>query len=133
MGINSILRFKSINSRILILKLKAVAEQIQAPRRFVNSDAAGVWLIFSGARSCLMLVMLALISELGGEFFIPFVNFDQSVWFGLLDLILVSGQSPGCGMSVMQPIIFLIVGLSSLIHFFNSFKSRNLRAGELKR
>jgi predicted RND superfamily exporter protein len=107
------------------LEIKAVAGKIQAQGDFVNlmQQEFGV---FFGCSILLMLVMLALIFRTLWGVFIPFVILIVGVvWaFGL---ILYLGKALDV-MSVMQPTIFLIVGLSSLIHFFNHL-IKKLRAG----
>ncbi len=110
------------------LEIKAVAGKIQAQGDFVNLMQQEFGLFF-GCSILLMLVMLALIFRTWWGVFIPFVILIIGVvWaFGL---ILYLGKALDV-MSVMQPTIFLIVGLSSLIHFFNHL-IKKLRAGEPK-
>jgi len=107
------------------LEIKAVAGKIQAQGDFVNLMQQEFGLFF-GCSILLMLVMLALIFRTWWGVFIPFVILIIGVvWaFGL---ILYLGKALDV-MSVMQPTIFLIVGLSSLIHFFNHL-IKKLRAG----
>jgi predicted RND superfamily exporter protein len=110
------------------LEIKAVAGKIQAQGDFVNLMQREFGLFF-GCSILLMLVMLAFIFRTWWGVFIPFVILIIGVvWaFGL---ILYLGKALDV-MSVMQPTIFLIVGLSSLIHFFNHL-IKKLRTGEPK-
>ncbi len=110
------------------LEIKAVAGKIQAQGDFVNLMQREFGLFFGGS-ILLMLVMLALIFRTWWGVFIPFlILIFGVVWaFGL---ILHLGKALDV-MSVMQPTIFLIVGLSGLIHFFNHL-IKKLRAGVAK-
>jgi predicted RND superfamily exporter protein len=110
------------------LEIKAVAGKIQAQGDFVNLMQREFG-VFFGCSILLMLVMLALIFRTWWGVFIPFVILIIGVvWaFGL---ILYLGKALDV-MSVMQPTIFLIVGLSSLIHFFNHL-IKKLRTGVSK-
>jgi hypothetical protein len=107
------------------LEIKAVAGKIQAQGDFVTLMQREFGLFF-GCSILLMLVMLASIFRTWWGVFIPLVILVIGVvWaFGL---ILYLGKALDV-MSVMQPTIFLIVGLSSLIHFFNHL-IKKLRAG----
>lgn len=98
------------------LEIKAVAGKIQAQGDFVKLMQREFGMFF-GCAILLMLAMLALIFRTWWGVFIPFVILIIGVvWaFGL---ILFLGKALDL-MSVMQPTIFLIVGLSALIHFFN--------------
>lgn len=110
------------------LEIKAVAGKIQAQGDFVSLMQREFGLFF-GCSILLMLVMLALIFRTWWGVIIPFVILIIGVvWaFGL---ILYLGKALDV-MSVMQPTIFLIVGLSGLIHFFNHL-IKKLRAGVAK-
>lgn len=107
--INSIFKSASVTVR-------AVAGKIQAQGDFVNLMQREFGLFF-GFSIILMLLMLALIFRTWWGVVIPFLILIIGVaWaFGL---ILHLGKALDV-MSIMQPTIFLIVGLSSLVHFFN--------------
>lgn len=107
------------------LEIEAIAGKIQAQGDFVRLMQQEFGLFF-GCSILLMLVMLALIFRTWWGVFIPFVILIVGViWaFGL---IVFLGKSLDV-MSVMQPTIFLIVGLSALIHFFNHL-IKKLRVG----
>lgn len=98
------------------VEIKAVAGKIQAQGDFINLMQREFGLFF-GCSIVLMLVMLGLIFRTWWGVLIPFLILIVGVaWaFGL---ILHLGKALDL-MSVMQPTIFLIVGLSALIHFFN--------------
>lgn len=94
----------------------AVAGKIQTQRDFVSLMQQEFGL-FIGASLVLMLLVLFLIfRKLWGILIPVFVLVIGILWaFGL---ILLAGK-PLDIMSVMQPTIFLIVGLSALIHYFS--------------
>lgn len=98
------------------IEVLAVAGKIQAQGDFVDLMQREFGLFFAGS-ILLMLLMLALIFRTWWGVALPFLILLVGVaWsFGL---ILVLGKALDI-MSVMQPTIFLIVGLSALIHFFN--------------
>jgi predicted RND superfamily exporter protein len=93
----------------------AIAGKIQTQRDFVNLMQQEFGL-FIGASLVLMLMVLYLVFRKPWGILIPiFVLLTGILWaFGL---ILGAGK-PLDIMSVMQPTIFLIVGLSALIHYF---------------
>ena len=110
--------------------VRAVAGKIQAQGDFVNLMQREFGLFF-GFSIILMLVMLALIFRTWWGVVIPFLILIIGVaWaFGL---ILHLGKALDV-MSIMQPTIFLMVGLGSLIHFFNHLiKELRLKTPKIK-
>ncbi|MCU0402328.1 MAG: MMPL family transporter [Algoriphagus sp.] len=103
----------------------AVAGKIQTQRDFVSLMQQEFGL-FIGASLVLMLVVLFLIfKKLWGVLIPVFVLLIGILW--AIGLILLAGK-PLDIMSVMQPTIFLIVGLSALIHYFTHL-IKKLNAG----
>ena len=107
------------------LRPTAVAGKIQTQRDFVSlmQEEFG---LFLGGSLVLMLLVLFLIFRKPWGILIPILV----LVFGILwafGLILLAGK-PLDIMSVMQPTIFLIVGLSALIHYFTHL-IKKLRIG----
>ena len=107
------------------VEVKAVAGKIQAQGDFINLMQREFGLFF-GCSILLMLLMLTVIFRIWWGVIIPLLILVVGVaWaFGL---ILYLGKALDI-MSVMQPTIFLIVGLSAMIHFFNHL-IKQLRIG----
>ncbi len=97
------------------IKPLAVAGKIQTQRDFVNlmQEEFG---LFIGASLVLMLLVLFLVFRKLWGILIPILVLVIGVLWAF-GLILLAGK-PLDIMSVMQPTIFLIVGLSALIHYF---------------
>ncbi len=108
-------KIKGLNESAPV-QIEAVAGKIQAQGDFVSLMQREFGLFF-GCSIILMLLMLALIFRTWWGVLFPFlILIIGAGWaFGL---ILYLGKALDV-MSVMQPTIFLIVGLSALIHFFN--------------
>jgi predicted RND superfamily exporter protein len=104
---------------------KAVAGKIQTQGDFVALMQAEFG-SFLGYSFLLMFLALFFIFRSWWGIFIPAVVLSLGVLWAFA-LILYSGKSLDI-MSVMQPTIFLIVGLSALIHFFTVFIQK-LRKG----
>ena len=104
---------------------KAVAGKIQTQGDFVTlmQNEFG---LFLGLSFILMFLALFLIFRSWWGIVIPLVVLVLGVLWAFA-LILYSGK-PLDIMSVMQPTIFLIVGLSALVHYFTEF-IRKLKAG----
>ncbi|PZX57759.1 hypothetical protein LV84_01888 [Algoriphagus ratkowskyi] len=107
---------------------KAIAGKIQTQGDFVQlmQDEFG---LFFGCSIVLMLILLVLIFRSVWGVLIPLIVLIIGVaWaFGLL---IFMGK-PLDVMSVMQPTIFMIVGLSALIHFFTHL-IKKLKEGTVK-
>lgn len=97
------------------IKPKAIAGKIQMQGDFVQLMQKEFGMFFGGS-ILMMLFLLVVIFRSWWAVFIPLLVLITGVaWaFGLL---VVLGK-PFDVMSVMQPTIFLIVGLSALVHFF---------------
>ena len=103
------------------IKPLAVAGKIQTQRDFVNlmQEEFG---LFIGASLVLMLLVLFLVFRKLWGILIPILVLVIGVLWAF-GLILLAGK-PLDIMSVMQPTIFLIVGLSALIHYFTHLIKR---------
>lgn len=97
------------------IKPHAVAGKIQTQRDFVSlmQEEFG---LFIGASLVLMLLVLFLVFRKLWGILIPILVLVIGILWAF-GLILLAGK-PLDIMSVMQPTIFLIVGLSALIHYF---------------
>ncbi|MBC6367446.1 RND family transporter [Algoriphagus sp. AK58] len=97
------------------IKPHAVAGKIQTQRDFVSlmQEEFG---LFIGASLVLMLLVLFWVFRKPWGILIPILVLVIGILWAL-GLILLAGK-PLDIMSVMQPTIFLIVGLSALIHYF---------------
>lgn len=106
----------------------AIAGKIQMQGDFIKLMQNEFGMFF-GCSILLMLVLLVLIFRSWWGVFIPLVVLIVGVaWaFGLLVYL----GKPLDVMSVMQPTIFMIVGLSALIHFFTHF-IKKLKTGANK-
>jgi len=98
------------------VEIHAVAGKIQAQGDFINLMQREFGLFF-GCSIILMLIMLLLIFRTWWGVVIPFLILIIGVAWAFGSILLL-GKALDV-MSVMQPTIFLIVGLSALIHFFN--------------
>lgn len=107
------------------LEPHAVAGKIQTQRDFVSLMQQEFGL-FIGASLVLMLLVLFLIFRKPWGILIPILVLVLGILWAF-GLILLAGK-PLDIMSVMQPTIFLIVGLSALIHYFTHF-IKKLRTG----
>lgn len=97
------------------IELKSVAGKIQAQGDFVKLMQSEFGL-FLGLSFLLILVVLTLIYRHWLAVFIPILVLLVAVAWAFAWIIL-SGRALDV-MSIMQPTIFLIVGMSALIHFF---------------
>ncbi|MDN3204770.1 efflux RND transporter permease subunit [Algoriphagus sediminis] len=104
----------------------AVAGKIQAQGDFVKLMQSE-FSLFLGISFVLILIVLALIYRSWSGVLIPIFILSIGVAWAFA-LIILGGRSLDV-MSVMQPTIFLIVGMSALIHFFTHLAKR-LRAKE---
>jgi len=106
----------------------AVAGKIQTQGDFVTLMQEE-FSLFLGASLVLILVMLVLIFRTWWGVIVPVLVLILGILWAF-SVILYSGKSLDI-MSVMQPTIFLIVGLSALIHYFTHLIKR-LRSGYSK-
>lgn len=107
---------------------KAVAGKIQTQGDFVTLMQAEFGL-FLGASLVLILLTLVLIFRSWWGVIVPILVLSMGILWTFA-LILHAGKSLDI-MSVMQPTIFLIVGLSALVHYFTQL-TKKLRAGYQK-
>ncbi|TFV97185.1 RND transporter [Algoriphagus kandeliae] len=107
------------------LDLRAVAGKIQTQRDFVELMQAE-FSFFLGLSLLTMLIMLILLFRSWWGVLIPIFVLGIGVVWGF-GVILWLGK-PLALMSVMQPTIFLIVGLGALVHLFSHLK-QNLEKG----
>ncbi len=110
------------------LKPYAVAGKIQTQRDFVSLMQREFGL-FIGASLVLMLLVLFLVFRKPWGILIPILVLLMGILWAF-GLILLAGK-PLDIMSVMQPTIFLIVGLSALIHYFTHL-IKKLKSGSPK-
>ncbi|SDA78443.1 hypothetical protein SAMN03080617_02309 [Algoriphagus alkaliphilus] len=110
------------------LKPHAVAGKIQTQGDFVTLMQEE-FSLFLGASLVLILVMLVLIFRTWWGVLVPVLVLSIGI-FWAFSVILYSGKSLDI-MSVMQPTIFLIVGLSALVHYFTHL-IKNIRVGKVK-
>ena len=103
------------------LALKAVAGQIQTQGDFVSLMQQEFGMFFA-LSLLLMLVLLVLVFRTWWGVLIPVLVLGIGVFWAFA-LMLGVGKSLAL-MSVMQPTIFLIVGLSALIHIFTHFQKK---------
>lgn len=106
----------------------AVAGKIQTQGDFVTLMQAE-FRLFVGASMVLILLALILIFRSWWGVMVPILVLSLGILWAF-SLILYSGKSLDI-MSVMQPTIFLIVGLSALIHYFTYLKKK-LKTGKSK-
>ncbi|SEF41093.1 efflux RND transporter permease subunit [Algoriphagus boritolerans] len=104
---------------------KAIAGKIQTQGDFVTLMQAEFGL-FLGASLVLILLTLVLIFRSGWGVIVPILVLGMGILWTFA-LILYAGRSLDI-MSVMQPTIFLIVGLSALVHYFTQL-TKKLREG----
>lgn len=103
------------------IKPLAVAGKIQTQRDFVSLMQEEFGLFIGASLVLMLLVLLLVFRKLWGILIPILVLVIGILWaFGL---ILLAGK-PLDIMSVMQPTIFLIVGLSALIHYFTHLIKR---------
>lgn len=107
---------------------KAVAGKIQTQGDFVTLMQAEFGL-FLGASLVLILLALILIFRSWWGVLVPVLVLSLGILWAFSS-ILYSGKSLDI-MSVMQPTIFLIVGLSALVHYFTHLKKK-LKIGKPK-
>lgn len=110
------------------IKPHAVAGKIQTQGDFVTLMQKEFSLFF-GASLVLILVMLVMIFRTWWGVAVPVLVLSIGV-FWAFSVILYSGKSLDI-MSVMQPTIFLIVGLSALVHYFTHL-IKKINAGKVK-
>lgn len=106
----------------------AVAGKIQTQGDFVRLMQEEIGL-FLGASLVLMLVVMWLIFRSWWGVAVPVLVLSLGILWAFA-LLLFSGKALDI-MSVMQPTIFLIVGLSALIHYFTNL-IKKLNAGKAK-
>jgi predicted RND superfamily exporter protein len=107
---------------------KAVAGKIQTQGDFVNLMQAEFGL-FLGASLVLILLALILMFRSWWGVLVPILVLSLGIMWAFSS-IFYSGK-PLDIMSVMQPTIFLIVGLSALVHYFTQLKKK-LNTGKKK-
>jgi predicted RND superfamily exporter protein len=107
---------------------KAIAGKIQTQGDFVTLMQAE-FRLFLGASMVLILLTLVLIFRSWWGVIVPVLVLSLGIVWAF-SVILYSGKSLDI-MSVMQPTIFLIVGLSALIHYFTHL-IKKLRSGYSK-
>lgn len=107
---------------------RAIAGKIQTQGDFVTLMQAEFGL-FLGASMVLILLTLVLIFRSWWGVVVPVLVLSLGILWAF-SVILYSGKSLDI-MSVMQPTIFLIVGLSALIHYFTHL-IKKLRSGYSK-
>lgn len=107
---------------------RAVAGKIQTQGDFVTlmQEEFG---LFLGASVVLILLTLILIFRSWWGVIVPILVLGLGILWSF-SVILFSGKSLDI-MSVMQPTIFLIVGLSALVHYFTQLKKK-LKLGKAK-
>ncbi len=104
----------------------AIAGKIQAQGDFIKLMESE-FSLFLGISFSLILIVLALIYRSWSGVFIPIIVLAFGVVWAFA-MIIIGGRSLDV-MSVMQPTIFLIVGMSGLIHFFTHL-AKQLRKEE---
>lgn len=107
---------------------RAVAGKIQTQGDFVTLMQQEFGL-FLGASLVLILLTLILIFRSWWGVIVPILVLSLGILWSF-SVILYSGKSLDI-MSVMQPTIFLIVGLSALVHYFTQLKKK-LKLGKPK-
>ncbi len=110
------------------IKPKAIAGKIQTQGDFVTLMQAEFGL-FLGASLVLILIALILIFRSWWGVLVPILVLSLGILWAF-SLILYSGKSLDI-MAVMQPTIFLIVGLSALVHYFTHL-NKQLKSGIAK-
>lgn len=110
------------------IKPKAIAGKIQTQGDFVKLMQAEFG-IFLGASLVLIILALILIFRSWWGVIVPVLVLSLGIAWSFSS-ILYSGKSLDI-MSVMQPTIFLIVGLSALVHYFTHLKKK-LKIGKSK-
>jgi uncharacterized protein len=107
---------------------KAVAGKIQTQGDFVTLMQAEFGLFLS-ASLVLILLALVLIFRSWWGVIVPVLVLSLGILWAF-SAILYAGKSLDI-MSVMQPTIFLIVGLSALVHYF-TYLNKKLKSGKIK-